>query len=264
MLRAFIRMNQRCCAWLEPHLPTARRHTYKIYTEVAAEHANRPEVRLAVDIGGGKTCAYVPATAARQDLRIIAIDISPAELRHNHDVNARMVSDVTCGLPLRDASVDLMTSRSVLEHLTNLEAFLREAQRIMRPGGYFIHWIPCKFAPFALINQALPNWLAKKVLYYIEPDVQGICGFPAKYDRCYPAALRRLLDAAGFEIISLKPSYFQRYFSFFVPLFLMNALYELILQGLGAENLCAHALIVARRRKDHENQLRSGQQPQGG
>jgi len=41
-------------------------------------------------------------------------------------------------LPLRDASVDLVSSQGVLEHVTDVERFLRESWRVLRPGG-FIH-----------------------------------------------------------------------------------------------------------------------------
>ena len=44
-------------------------------------------------------------------------------------------------------------------------------------------------------------------------------------------------------------SYYQsRYFGFFVPLYLMSALYEALIRALGIRDLSAYLLIVARKR----------------
>lgn len=46
-------------------------------------------------------------------------------------------------LPLRDASVDLVSSQGVLEHITDVECFLRETRRVLRPGGFtYAHFGP--------------------------------------------------------------------------------------------------------------------------
>ena len=47
----------------------------------------------------------------------------------------------------------------------------------------------------------------------------------------------------------MRVSYYQsEYFDFFVPFFLLSALYELIVRALGLRDLGAVALVVARRR----------------
>lgn len=40
-------------------------------------------------------------------------------------------------MPLRDRSVDLFYSESVLEHVQDVEALMKEAARVVRPGGEF-------------------------------------------------------------------------------------------------------------------------------
>lgn len=248
LLRRFIRANQAFCARLEARLPTAKGHTYRQYPVAVAERIAADGLRRIVDVGGGKTCAFTEFTPEGWDGRLVALDISPEELRHNHSVHLRLVSDVTRGLPMADGSVDMITSRSVLEHLASLEDFVAGAARAVRPGGYFIHWVPNKFAPFAVVNAMLPNRLAKRLLHYLDPHTVGICGFPAVYDRCYPSAMRRLFEQHGFEVLEIRPSYFQsRYYAFFAPFFLLSTFYEGTMQFLGVRNLCAHFLIVARR-----------------
>lgn len=248
MIKAFFRLNRRFCLWIARWLPNARAHTFRLYPEVVAERLRIDNPALVVDVGGGKTCAYAERRTPGWSGRVVAVDIAPEELIHNAVVDYRLVLDGTRGYPFRDGAVDLITSRSVLEHLPNLEEFVAEAARTLRPGGYFIHWIPCKFAPFALVNALLPNAAARRLLFFLDETKVGICGFPVVYDRCYPAAIRRVFAAHGFEIVSLRPSYYQSpYFAFFAPLFLLMSCYEILLQWLRAENLCAHALVVARK-----------------
>lgn len=249
IVRSFIRANQNFCARLERVLPTAKGHTFRQYPPAVAERIGPGNLRRIVDVGGGKTCAYAELTPEGWDGRLVAIDISPEELAYNHTVHLRLVSDVTRGLPVEDGSIDMITSRSVLEHLANLEDFVAGAARAIRPGGYFIHWVPNKFAPFAMVNAMLPNKLAKPLLHYLDPGTVGICGFPVVYDRCYPAAMEPLFEKHGFEVLEVRPSYFQsRYYAFFVPFFLLSTLYEGLMQFLGVRNLCAHYLIVAQKR----------------
>ena len=61
--------------------------------------------------------------------------------------------------------------------------------------------------------------------------------------------MRKIVAKSGFEIVELRVGYYQaEYFDFFVPLYLLNAAYELIASSLRLENLGANMLIVARRR----------------
>jgi len=251
MLRAFIRANQAVAAWLENYLPTAKGHTFRVYPRVAAEKILESGALNILDVGGGKTCAYQDLLPADWRGRIVALDIAPEELLHNRSVSARLVCDITRGLPVRDGAIDCITSRSVLEHLSDLEAFVAAASKAVRPGGWFIHWIPNKFAPFAMINALLPNRIAKPLLHYLDPATKGICGFPVVYDRCWPSATEEMFARHGFETVLLQPSYFQsRYYSFFLPFFLLSSLYEGLMQFLGMRTLCAHYLVAARRVDD--------------
>jgi SAM-dependent methyltransferase len=141
-----------------------------------------------------------------------------------------------------------VASSSVLEHLQDVEGFVRNASQMLKPGGSFIHVFSCRYAPSALLNRLLPNWLTRRILHFVIPGSQGILGFPAYYDRCYASAVRSLLDRHGLEVIELRPGYFAAdYFGFFLPFFLGVASYELIAWALDAENLAAVMLVVARK-----------------
>jgi 2-polyprenyl-6-hydroxyphenyl methylase/3-demethylubiquinone-9 3-methyltransferase len=166
----------------------------------------------------------------------------------NSALDERLVADISEELPLPDRSVDLMTSRSVLEHLRDTEAFVIESARVTRVGGYAVHAFPSRFAPFAFANRLLPNRLSRRVLESLFPWARGVLGFPAFYDRCYPSAMTGLFEQAGFKVREMRVSYAQAdYLSFFVPLYVLAAVYDELAGLTRVPDLAASALLVAQR-----------------
>ena len=248
-VQRFFRANARVCGYVEGYLPQTKPYLPDIYVETVARYMNSLSAGgIVVDVGGGKTCRFADRKAPGSSVKIIGVDVSEEELRDNRDVDEKLVADVVKDIPLSDEEADLVVSRSVLEHLTNVESFVRNAKRVLKSGGYHIHVFPSRFAPFSLINQALPKTVSKRLIHFVAPTSKGRLGFPAFYDHCYPSAMRRLLEKHHFELVETRVSYYQSdYFDFFVPLYLLSALYELGVYAVGAENLAATALIVARK-----------------
>jgi SAM-dependent methyltransferase len=249
MFRGFFSANRRICRKFEPYLPQAKTDMYDLYEKVVAQYMNSMADQTIVDVGGGKACPFAEYRYPSQKAKIIAVDISEEELKHNTDVDEKRVANVSQGLTLGTEEADLITSRLVLEHLESLDGFVASSRQALKRGGYFIHLFSCKYAPFALINQTLPHTLSRKVLYFFRPEEKGISGFSAFYDSCYYSGISKLLRQYDFEVVDIHPSYYQsRYFDFFVPLFLVSALYEMLIEALGMTNLCAFLLLIARKR----------------
>ena len=88
-----------------------------------------------------------------------------------------------------------------------------------------------------------------RVLTTCYPESTGLGGFPAFYDRCYHSAIVRLLEEHGFEVVEVHAGYYHsRYYGFFIPLYLLSVLYELIISKLDIKDLCGYLLVVARKR----------------
>ncbi|MEM1139238.1 MAG: class I SAM-dependent methyltransferase [Pseudomonadota bacterium] len=77
-------------------------------------------------------------------LRVTGIDLSPAMLRSAHTrLGAHgLQADLRCAdcrsLPFADKTFDLVLSAHMLEHLAKPEAALREAHRVLKPGGLML------------------------------------------------------------------------------------------------------------------------------
>lgn len=246
----FIAANRRLSRAVEDLLPQSfRRHLHTFYKYEVAEWINRRPGLVVLDIGGGKSCPFVQFIDEPWRHTIIAVDADEVELRRNPDLGDKLVADAAAPhLPFRDGSVDLIVSRSVVEHLRDNRAFFANCARTLRPGGALIHTFPCRFAPFALLNQILPNPLTRRLIARFHPQWQDECGFPARYDRCWFSAMRRLLESCGFENPRFAFRYYQSiYFDFFFPLYLVMLSYDLIVFSLGMRNLACAMLVTAER-----------------
>ena len=113
-----------------------------------------------------------------------------------------------------------------------------------------VHAFSGRFAPFALINQLLPNRLTRRIIDYLHPEWQeeGNYGFLAFYDRCYFSAIKNLLHHHGFTNTKFNLLYYQSvYFNFFFPLFILMLVYDLISSVLGIRNLASGIIVTAER-----------------
>lgn len=246
MLRKFFALNRKLCEILEHYLLHKRENIFSLYEKLVAQYVNSRYKQIVIDIGGGKTCSFAKYKNPDMMPTIVAVDISAEEMRNNCDVDEKRVANIMQGIPWGDEGADLLVSRSTLEHFETLHNFIIESKRVLKKNGYFIHLFPSKFTPFAIANQMLPKKLSKKLLHLLRPESKGISGFPAFYDKCYYSAFKSLLEKNGFEIVDIHLSYYQSsYYHFFLPLFLVSAIYDIILEAIGAKNLCAYLLVVA-------------------
>jgi SAM-dependent methyltransferase len=249
MLSRFIRWNIDICNRIEARLPRHfTRSLLYLHELTVAELMNaRPGLRV-LDIGGGHLCPFARHRKPGLGTEIIASDILEEQLRRNTAADGKFAADATRALPLKDATVDVLATRSVMEHLEHNEPLLREAVRVLRPAGRFVSVFPCRNTPFAWINRLIPNALAKFLLGRIFPEWKDECAFRAHYDNCTHAEMRAALGRAGFEIERVELRYYQAiYFRFLVPVYLLVMLYDLLMWSIDLRPLACQMLVVARR-----------------
>jgi ubiquinone/menaquinone biosynthesis C-methylase UbiE len=127
---------------------------------------------------------------------VVAVDASDRVLeaaRRRYPELVGHVADVR-ELPFPDASFDVVVSNSTLDHfesLVEVEVALAELVRVLEPQGTLIVTIDNLRHPLVALRNALPFPLLAK-LGLVPYFVGATCG---------PKRLRRLLEAAGAEVV---------------------------------------------------------------
>jgi SAM-dependent methyltransferase len=71
---------------------------------------------------------------------VVGMDRDPSAVREARQLSAgtRLVQADAAGLPLPDASIDLIASFETLEHVPNARAMVHELKRVLRPDGVLV------------------------------------------------------------------------------------------------------------------------------
>lgn len=237
---------QWCLHFLEMH-PLDKQDINRVYEKTVASYLE-PDM-LIYDVGGGKHCRY-RKSIDKETMMIYALDISDEELAANTGLDGKIVTDVCKKIPIPYGQVDMITSSSVCEHLKNPFDYYENASKALKKDGVFINLFPCRYAIFAMINRILPKKFAKNLLYFFLPGAKKDCGFPAYYEDLYYKKIIDDYHKAGFKIEKIYLRYLQAdYYTFFIPLFLINYAWDACMKKFRCKNFCTHMMIVARKKQ---------------
>jgi len=243
LLRRFLDANTRLSARVD------RRKDAELYArydaEVAAVIEQLPAGALVVDLGGGRECSFA-SHLSTNGVRVVAVDVSADELARNTSVDETRVGDAARHLPFHDAEVDLLVSRTLLEHVDGVDAAAKNIARVLRPGGRTLHLVPGRYALFAVIARVVPFDVAKKLLHLLVPSARGVVEFEVFYDRTYPQALERVFTEAGFREVEAECTWDQAgYFHAIFPAFLLVLLYQRVVGMLRIRALASYMIVRA-------------------
>ena len=82
--------------------------------------------------GGGLLAPHV------RGYRHVGVDLSEPSLAVAADHGVEPVRADAAALPFPDAAFDVVVAGEILEHVTDLDGTVREALRVLRPGGTFV------------------------------------------------------------------------------------------------------------------------------
>lgn len=108
----------------------------------AAAHLDVPPGARVLDLGGGP--GWVSELLARLGLRPVTLDLSPSLLRLGQErfasagLTARLVRADMTALPFPEGAFDAAIVVDALHHVPDVGAALREARRVLAPGGRLV------------------------------------------------------------------------------------------------------------------------------
>ncbi len=198
-------------------------HPYRLLEQrVAAAIAPGATV---LDAGCGRTAPVLTKFRSAAG-RLIGIDLVELSRVEGCELYRRDLADTG----LADASVDLVYSRSVFEHLDDPAAVLREFRRILRPGGRCLVLTASHWDYATLIARLVPNRFHGRIVEHSEGRAREDV-FPTRYRCNTRRAVTRHAAGAGlvvdrFEYVGQYPAYF----AFSPRWFALASRYELFLR----------------------------------
>jgi SAM-dependent methyltransferase len=198
-------------------------HPYRLF-EQRVNSLLTPDTVL-LDAGCGRTVPVLRKYLGRAR-HLIGIelvefsDVPPGIETHNADLSQ---------LPVPDASVDLIMSRSVFEHLVDPESVYREFSRVLRPGGAVVFLTANMWDYGTLVAKLVPNRLHAAIVRYVEGRKEEDT-FPTAYRTNTHTDVDRLAASAGFVLESFEYlSQYPNYLMFNGALFFLGMCFEKVI-----------------------------------
>lgn len=159
-----------------------------------------PEGARVLEAGCGRTTRLA---AHRQRIsELVGVDLDAEAGAENGVLDRFVPADLSGPLPLDDGSFDLVYANFVVEHLEHPAAAFREWRRVLRPGGSVVLLTSNRASPALRAFELLPH-RARVALKRAGARAAGRDVFPAVYRANTPERLSSLLEAAGFEPVSV-------------------------------------------------------------
>lgn len=190
--------------------------TVEFYTRVAL--LTTPQSRV-LDLGAGRGAWFEDdASDFRRRVRllrgkvgeVIGCDVDPA-VKENRAVDTAHVIVTGEPLPLVSASVDLVVSDYVFEHVDNPLALGKELERVLKPGGWICARTPTKYNYVCVAARLVSNLKHASVLRWVQPGRKAEDVFPTVYRLNSRSDLEQAFPAALFEhhsyVYTFEPQY---------------------------------------------------------
>lgn len=143
---------------------------------------------VVVDLGAGRGAWFFEDISlvrrSVRDLRplvsrVVGLDIDPVVLR-NPTTSLNFVIE-NGRFPLETSSIDAIVADYVLEHVVDVDFFVAEVDRVLRPGGYFMARTPHKWQYVSVAARLFDNGKHASILRVVQPGRKAEDVFPTAY-----------------------------------------------------------------------------------
>jgi SAM-dependent methyltransferase len=196
-------------------------HPYRVLDRKIAAEVRRDSTVL--EIGCGRTAPCLQKLRGRAGT-LYGIDL--VEFSVLDDDLILLNEDVTDMKSIAANAIDLSFSRSVMEHVEDVDGAYREIFRVLKPGGKYIFLTPNRYDYASIIASLVPNRFHSRIVRHTEGR-EEIDTFPTFYRSNSFTKIRELSNAAGFEVLELaRLGQYPAYLQFSRALFWLGCLYE--------------------------------------
>lgn len=171
--------------------------------------------------------------------KITGVDVDPV-VKENAELDEAFVFRPGEALPIPDASVDVIVSYAVFEHVADAEFYAAELDRILKPEGWLCAWTPNKWGYVGIGARLFPNSMHARMVRLLLPNTaRGDADvFPVEYKMNTMSALKRLFPVkrfrhftyrwtgpAGYHGNSILLARFWMFYNWLMPPALMQSLH---------------------------------------
>lgn len=180
---------------------TDRPHYFDVYRRMVDEAVGPAE--CIIHLGAGAMGLDRIASVPLGDKTVWAVDPDASALERNPNPNR--IQAFGESIPLPDAIAQAIICEHVVEHLERPEEVLREAGRLLEPGGRFVFTTPNLWSYSGLATHLTPQWFHDFWIAKLREQSAGRTEAP--YPTCYRmnsvSSVQRIAAAAGFDIEEL-------------------------------------------------------------
>jgi SAM-dependent methyltransferase len=211
----------------------------KVLDQAISENLESSHVIL--DAGCGSDFPILSRHAPNASLAL-GIDVCPPKIAPVGTINV-LIGNLE-HLPIQAGSVDMVFSRSVVEHLDNPVQVFQEFNRVLRPGGKVVFTTPNKYYYSSIIASMTPDWV--KALYFKTVFADGHYDyFPVRYRANTERAMNILASATGFKIRKVEALRHYPFYLVFSPiLFRLGIFYDQLITAWGLRWLQSTWLVI--------------------
>lgn len=202
---------------------------------------------VVLDVGCGRGEYQNDPIPIRRDLQLLRgkvkklIGIDPDSNAANNPCldEFRLIEDTSSVWPVDDHSIDFIVTNWTLEHVSDPELFFHEAQRVLKPGGYFCARTTNAWGVVALAARAIPEKYHTQIIQHISKIRKEEDIFPTHYACNTVPLLRKILREYGFKGLVSGSTGLAGYLNFSCLLYYFGVFYERLVP-----HFLRHTLIV--------------------